>query len=129
MNHATPNTLNRRPKSSVAQWLTALAAVVALVVIVAATVLTLDYLHRVAQWYDARNPVGPPTVATFQEHCLDYTGFVLDQHRAGLDTGQIQTVLDQAAHVADQFDAIGRRLDDPQACGTPAQVLQIVGAR
>ncbi|MEU4345343.1 hypothetical protein AB0H00_29515 [Nocardia sp. NPDC023852] len=126
---SVPVTSPRRPKGSLAQWLTALTAVVALVVLVAATVLTLDYLHRIVQWYDVRHPGGPPTVATFQEHCIDYTRYVLDQHRAGLTLEQIQATLDKAAHVSDQFNAQGRRLDHPQACGTPEEILHTAGLK
>ncbi|MEU4345424.1 hypothetical protein AB0H00_29935 [Nocardia sp. NPDC023852] len=123
------NPNNSRPKSTTAQRITALAAVLTLVAVVVATVVSLQYLQRLADWYADRNPHRPPTVAVFQEHCLDYTRYVLDQHRAGMNVEQITATLDRAATVADQFHTSGQRLHDPTACGTPEAILHTAGLR
>lgn len=76
-------------------------------------------VDHLADWYADRNPAGPPTAAVFQEHCLDYTRYVLDQHRAGMTTDQITATLDQAASIADQYPTSGKVLHEDTACEPP----------
>ncbi|MEV0048486.1 hypothetical protein AB0H60_34160 [Nocardia rhamnosiphila] len=113
--------------STLAQKITATTAVLTLAAVIGATIWTLTYLDHLADWYADRNPAGPPTVAVFQEHCLDYTRYVLDQHRAGMTTDQITATLDQAAAIADQYPTSGKVLHEDTACGTPATILRTAG--
>lgn len=109
-----------RPKSSLAQVVTAVAAVLVPVVLVGAALLAVG----AAQSTDTARQV---TVATVQAYCLDYTEYVLEQYRAGLTVDQIDATLSLAAQAGGQ--AQGLRLDDPQVCGSASTVLHAAGLK
>jgi hypothetical protein len=111
-----------RPKSSLAQLVTAATAVVALVVIIVMALLAVGAAQ-------STNTTRSVTVASVQAYCLDYTEYVLDQHRAGLTVDQIDATLSLAAQAGRSIHAQGLQLDDPQVCGRARTVLRIAGLK
>ncbi|MFI6045327.1 hypothetical protein ACIA8C_27105 [Nocardia sp. NPDC051321] len=108
--------------------MTAVAAVLVLVVIAGAALLAVDAAQRT----DKAQPVSTAqrvTVATVQAYCLDYTRYVLDQYRAGLTVDQIDATLSLAAQAGEPIHALGLRLDDPTACGSVSTVLIAAGLK
>ncbi|RJO77706.1 hypothetical protein D5S18_08220 [Nocardia panacis] len=105
-------------------------AVLMLMALVTAALLSLNYLHSVVRWYDERTPVRTgPSAGIVQVYCLDYTRYVIDEYRAGLAVDRIDATLKQAARAGEQLHAQGLRLDDPKACGTADTILRAAGLK
>jgi len=113
-----------RPKSTIAQIVTAVAAVAVSVFLVIGSYVIVEIVDR---------PVTLTSVpsAAKQWVCLPYTEYVLDQHRAGLTPEQIQATLEvsepdrgsQPGVTAPTVDIDEPRLDSIDACGLPSEII------
>ncbi|MFB7837747.1 hypothetical protein ACWIGW_44245 [Nocardia brasiliensis] len=117
-----------RPKSSLAQIVTAIAAILVLVVVVGTALLLVEAAQRTAA-APSVSVAQRATVATVQASCLDYIKYVHDQYRAGLSVDQIEATLHQAAKAGEPIHAQGLRLDDPTVCGSVSAVLHGAGLK
>lgn len=126
----------RRPKSSIAQsvtaWATGILAVVLLWIAVVAGALLSDVGESLDD-LSATSSDAPSAVS--QWLCLPYTEFVLNQHRAGLTTEQIAATLEvseysrrgQPGVTAPVADIVEPRLDSMDACGLPYEIINASG--
>jgi len=111
-----------RPKSTIAQIITAVAAVTGVVLLVLAGVVFAQIAEQSA--------VTVPS-AVKQWACLPYTEYVLDQHRAGLTPEQIRATLDvveldrgsQPGVTPATVNIDEPRLDSIDTCGLPAEII------
>ena len=112
-----------RPKSTVAQIVTAVTTVAVAVLLVA------GYFIFARVWEESFQLTVPS--AAKQWACLPYTEYVLDQHRAGLTPEQIQATLvvseldrgSQPGVTTPTVDIDEPRLDSIDACGLPAEII------
>ena len=119
----------RRPKSSLAQTVTAWATgILALCLI-----WIMIVLFEVGESLTAVSSDAPAAVS--QWLCLPYTEFVLNQHRAGLTAEQIAATLEvseytrsgQPGVTAPVADIVEPRLDSMDACGLPYEIINASG--
>lgn len=119
----------RRPKSSVAQIVTAVMIAIVAAIAVAlggVTVAAIKALDHIGSSSTASAPS-----AVRQWLCLPYMDFVLDQHRAGLSSDQIRAVLEvseydrgsQPGVTQPVADITAPRLDSMEACGFPFEII------
>ncbi|WP_433685467.1 hypothetical protein [Nocardia sp. CA-119907] len=109
-----------RPKSSLAQIVTAVAAVAVLAV----ALLVLD-AERSTQDTNAAQPVSDN--AAVEALCLDYARYVIDEYRAGLTVDQINATLTQAGRISGAIP--GPQYDVLTACGSASTVLHTAGLK
>lgn len=124
------STTTTRPKSTRAQTATAILTSVLLLVVVGALAAGWSLLSSV----DRMAAQDAPSAVT-QWLCLPYTDFVLDQSRAGLTPTQITDALQvseyraggQPGVTAREADITAPRLDSPEACGYPFEIVDAAG--
>lgn len=113
-----------RPKSTIAQIVTAVTAVGIAVFLVA------GYFVFAKIWEESFEVTTGPS-AIKQWACLPYTEYVLDQHRAGLTPEQIRATLEvveldrgsQPGVTTPTVNIDEPRLDSIDACGLPAEII------
>lgn len=116
-----------RPKSTLAQIVTASAATLTALLLVVSAVVGVKLMDQLGR---TTGDISLPSAAT-QWVCLPYATFVLEQHRAGLTPKQIAAVLEVS-----EFDRRGQggvtrpevrieepRLDSIEACGLPFEII------
>lgn len=130
------STSTGRPKSSIAQTVTAVATATLAVAIVGLIAVGGVILDAVGNDFDnALDEIetSSPSAMT-QWLCLPYTQFVLEQHRAGLTPDQITAALEvseydrggQPGVTAPVADIAEPRLDSTDVCGLPFEIIDAV---
>lgn len=131
---STESTSTGRPKSSLAQTVTAWATAAVAVALGGLVVAGGALLTAAENSLNHFSETSTASSAVTQWLCLPYTQFVLEQHRAGLTPEQIAGALEvseykrggQLGVSAPVTDIDGPRLDSTDACGLPFEIIDAV---
>lgn len=129
---------NARPKSTQAQIITAWLLTGIAAFLVLSAVVSLYVMSFIGKGVDnalSEFDASDSPSAVSQWLCLPYAEFVLEQHRAGLTTDEIAAVLEVSEYGRNiqggvtqpkpEFDE--PRLDSPEACGLPFEIINAAG--
>lgn len=126
--------MTTRPPSTLAQKITAVAAVVIAVTLISSITVTVKVLDLVGRGIDSALSSAVDVPLAFpQAVCLAYSKTVIDLHTQGLSPEQIEGVLDHAKKSAlqDRKPAGDEDWNVPiesrEMCGPPADVLAAGG--